>query len=101
MRVIIALTLFIIFCSFQSIFAQYQVYFDLLDVKNLNTWTAHNRDYNFEQGQVQLNGKSGDGLLYCKGFDFTNGKIEVDIKGKDENGKSFVGMAFNGIDDTT
>ena len=101
MRVFKALTLFIIFCSFQTGFAQYQVYFDLLDVKNLNTWTSHNRDYSFEQGHVQLNSKPGDGLLYCKGFDFINGKIEVDIKGKDENGRSFVGMAFNGVNDST
>lgn len=101
MRVIKALTLFFIFFTFQSAFAQYQVYFDLLDVKNLNTWTPHNRDYNFEKGQVQLNGKSGDGLLYCKGFDFSNGKIEVDIKGKDERGASFVGMAFHGVNDST
>jgi len=101
MRVIKALTLLLVLCSFQSTFAQYQVYFDLLDVKNLNTWTTHNRDYNFEQGQVQLDGKSGDGLLYCKGFDFTNGKIEVDLKGKDERGRSFVGLAFNGVNDST
>lgn len=95
------LPIVLFFFSFQSIFAQHQVYFDLLDVKNLNTWTAYNREYNFQQGQVALDGKPGDGLLYCKGFDFSNGKIEVDIKGKDVRGQSFVGMAFHGVNDST
>ena len=101
MRIFKALSIVIIFFSFQPTFAQHQVYFDLLDVKNLNTWTVHNREFNFEQGQVYLDGKPGDGLLYCNGFDFSDGKIEVDIKGKDVRGQSFVGMAFHGLNDST
>jgi hypothetical protein len=73
----------------------------MLDVKNLNTWTVHNRHFSFVRGQVDLDAEPGDGLLYCKGFDFHNVKIEVDIKGKNEQGKSFVGIAFNGVNDST
>ncbi len=31
---------------------------------------------------------------------FANGLIELDIKGKDERGKSFVGLAFHGLNDS-
>ena len=43
----------------------------------------------------------GDGVAYVVGAEFSNGTIECDIKGKDVQGLSFVGIAFHGVDGTT
>jgi len=32
---------------------------------------------------------------------FSNGTIEFDVKGKDVQGQSFVGLAFHGLDNST
>ena len=50
---------------------------------------------------VRLNETPGDGVAYVEGIDFANGTIEIDIKGKDVQGQSFVGVAFHGVDGTT
>jgi hypothetical protein len=41
------------------------------------------------------------GLLWFNGLALSNGKIELDIKGLDKQGMSFVGIAFHGINDST
>ena len=50
---------------------------------------------------VRLNEKPGDGVAYLQGIEFTNGTIEFDVKGKDVQQQSFVGVAFHGVDGTT
>jgi len=60
--------------------------------------TAFNRDAVFENGIVHLNANANDGILWINNLDFKNGTIELDIKGKNAQGQSFVGMAFHGID---
>ena len=50
---------------------------------------------------VRLDEKPGDGVAYLRGVEFSNGTIECDIKGKDVQGQSFVGIAFHGVDSTT
>lgn len=50
---------------------------------------------------IALDGQPGDGLVWLDGFEFNDGTIEVDIKGKDVQGNSFVGIAFRGVDDKT
>jgi hypothetical protein len=52
-------------------------------------------------GIVYLDAAEGDGVAWVKGLAFTDGTIEVDIKGKDEPQRSFVGFAFHGVNDTT
>lgn len=74
---------------------------DLSKVKDNTTWIAHNRDVEIGNNEVFLNGKAGDGLLWLNDFNFENGTIELDIKGKNEAGRSFVGIAFHGINDST
>lgn len=73
---------------------------DLTKIKDSKIWTVANREVTYTD-EVYLNGKSGDGLLWLNGSSFGNGTIELDIKGKDERGKSFVGLAFHGISDNT
>ena len=50
---------------------------------------------------VRLSEAAGEGPAYLPGIEFANGTIEVDIKGKDVQGASFVGVAFHGVDGTT
>src|SRR5690606_24262451 len=45
--------------------------------------------------------RANDGILWLNGSHFKNGTIELDIKGKDVPGKSFVGIAFHGLDNRT
>jgi hypothetical protein len=73
---------------------------DLTKVNNPDVWTLHNREVTIDKG-VHLDGKPEDGLLWLKEPIFSNGKIELGIKGKDERGRSFVGLAFHGINDST
>src|SRR3989440_12176706 len=47
---------------------------------------------------VRLNEQPGEGVAYLNGIEFSNGTIECDVRGKDVQGQSFVGVAFHGID---
>lgn len=50
---------------------------------------------------VQFDDAEGQGLAWLEDLEFNNGVIEFDVKGKDELGKSFVGVAFRVVDETT
>ena len=50
---------------------------------------------------VRLSENEGEAPAYIPGIEFTNGTIELDIKGKDVQQRSFVGIAFHGVDDKT
>jgi len=43
----------------------------------------------------------GDGVAYVEGLEFTKGTIECDVRGKDIQQQSFVGVAFHGVDGTS
>jgi len=73
---------------------------DLSKVNDSDVWTLHNRKL-VEDEAVHLNGQPGDGLLLINDFNFKNGTIEVDIKGIDQRGMSFVGIAFHILNDST
>ncbi len=59
---------------------------------------AFNRVAVFENGIVHLNANANDGILWINQLDFENGTIELDIKGRNAPGQSFVGIAFHGVD---
>jgi hypothetical protein len=50
---------------------------------------------------VRLSEAEGEGPAYLPGIEFADGTIELDLKGKDVQGASFVGVAFHGVDGTT
>lgn len=50
---------------------------------------------------LRLSENSGDGIAFINAVEFTNGTIECDIRGKDVQGNSFVGIAFHGADSAT
>ncbi len=50
---------------------------------------------------VHLSEKEGNGVAWLEGTDFAQGTIEVEVKGRDVQGQSFVGVAFHRKDDNT
>lgn len=50
---------------------------------------------------VRMSEAPNDGVAYVPGVQFANGTIEIDIRGKDVQQQSFVGVAFHGVDGTT
>ena len=50
---------------------------------------------------VKVSEKADNGLVWVDGSDFAEGTIEADIRGRDLQGQSFVGIAFHGKDDKT
>jgi hypothetical protein len=88
-------------CIGFSLFAQQtEINPDLSKIDDSNLWVLHNREINIDK-EVHLDGKPGNGLLLIKEPLFTNGRIELDLKGKDERGRSFVGLAFHGLNENT
>lgn len=68
-------------------------------------WTLVNRGATvLREGDmpvVSFDGRPGDGVAWLDGSDFGNGTIEVRIRGKNVPQRSFVGIAFRGLDDAT
>jgi len=50
---------------------------------------------------LRLSEGADNGVAYLQGIELGNGTIELDIRGKDVQQQSFVGVAFHGVDDTT
>ena len=50
---------------------------------------------------LRLSEQPGDGVAYLEGVEFASGTIEFDVRGKDVQQQSFVGIAFHGVDGTT
>ena len=48
---------------------------------------------------VSLTAAPQDGLAWIHDLTFSEGTIQVELQGKDEPGRSFVGIAFHGVDD--
>ena len=50
---------------------------------------------------VRLSEAEGEGPAYLPGIELADGAIELDLKGKDVLGASFIGVAFHGVDGTS
>jgi len=50
---------------------------------------------------VRLSENPAYGVAYLEAIEFANGTIECDVRGKDVQQQSFVGVAFHGVDGTT
>jgi len=65
---------------------------------------AVNRDVASLQGRadgVHVSEKAGPGVVWIGGTNFSQGTIELDVRGRDVFQQSFVGIAFHGKDDNT
>jgi len=78
---------------------------DLTKIVGEGDWSIANRQAKVveEEGRVSVYfaAKPGDGVAWLDGVDLANGTIEVDIKGTDVRGRSFVGVALRGVDAET
>jgi hypothetical protein len=66
--------------------------------------TAVNREVTRLQGTpgaVHVSEKADNGIIWIDGSDFTEGTIEVDVRGRDMLQRSFLGLAFHRQDDNT
>lgn len=45
---------------------------------------------------IRLSARPGDGIVWLKDFSFSSGSIELDIRGKNIEKESFLGIAFHG-----
>ncbi len=50
---------------------------------------------------VYLNSADNYGLAWITGVEFSKGTVELELKGRNQPGQSFVGIAFHGQDNTT
>jgi hypothetical protein len=98
--------MFVLFLS-QGVFAQEKVITpDLTKIISGDGWQVVNRDPEIviENGYkciyFKANNQQG-GIAWLENFEFTNGVIEVDIKGKNVKGGSFLGVVFRGLNDST
>src|SRR5688572_1960716 len=78
---------------------------DLTQAIDRAGWRAYNREVKLveESGRkfVRLDARANDGIAWLMGSDFSEGTIEIELRGQDKPGQSFVGVAFHGVDDTT
>ncbi len=96
------LSLLFLFCT-TTVFAQ-DMAIDLSRKYNGNSIKAHNREIKLSEegnGAVEMDARPGDGLGLIEGVIFTKGILEIEIKGENNPGRSFVGIAFNIQNDST
>ena len=93
------IVLLITSCLFSQ--AEPDTTFDISLLARGEMWAVFNRTVTIvEDGEkrgVYLDEKPGQGVAWLPSFEISNGVIEVDLKGRNEPGKSFVGIAFHGV----
>ena len=75
--------------------------FDLAQVASGAGWAVFNRSLSVadagERQGLYLDEKPGQGVAWLPSLELGDGVIEVDLKGRNEPGSSFVGLAFRGV----
>lgn len=96
MEIITALTVILVFLGDKNLVAQTPL------KPGSGKWTAYNCKADFSGDSIHLINISGKtAFLWEKNVHFKNGIIELDIKGKDARGESFVGVAFHALNNET
>ena len=98
--------LFVFAALTQTAFVFSQTKEDIIDLQQLTkskSLDVFNRELSLlnESGHqgIKLNEKDSEGLVWLTGID-ADGTIEFDVRGKDVQGRSFVSIAFHGLDNT-
>lgn len=78
--------------------AQHATY-NLADLKSKGLFIMENRSMSplTEKHAVRFSSADGSGVAWLKNVEFSNGTIEVDLRGKDIKQGSFLGIAFHGV----
>lgn len=76
--------------------------YDLTKLYKEGNLQVRNRTLSLSEGgkSVKLSEDKDDGLAWIKNVVFSNGTIDVDLKGRDVLQKSFIGIAFHGVSDS-
>jgi len=80
---------------------QAQKAFDLAALLKQNRLTIVNREATAIQDGIHLSARGGEGIAWLNGETFSEGIIELDMRGQDIEQQSFVGVAFHGVDSQT
>ena len=98
-----ALSLSLVWCMFSVVALAQERQYDLSKLYKEGKLLAHGRTLSLSEGgkAVKLGEDNGEGLVWLKDVVFSNGTIEVDLKGKDVMQGSFIGIAFHGVNDST
>jgi hypothetical protein len=79
--------------------------FDLKSMAENNELELFNRQVSTfsenNKNAIRFSKSANDGVAWLTGVEFSDGIIELDIRGKDLFQQSFVGVAFHGTDNTT
>lgn len=98
--ILLTLLLPIIYCTAQAQSPIFQP-----DLSNSSLWTLSGRTIESivdgSRKAVKFSADRGQGLYVLNDFVFTEGSIEFDVKGKNVDGRSFVGVAFHVQNDST
>lgn len=81
--------------------AQAQKALDLAALLKQNRLTVVNREATAIQDGIHLSARGGEGIAWLNGETFSEGIIELDMRGQDIEQQSFVGVAFHGVDSQT
>ena len=76
----------------------------LSQFSDASVWRLHNRTASAvpdKPDALHLDARDRAGIAWLTGSDFTHGTLELDLRGANQPGQSFVGIAFRGTDDTT
>lgn len=101
--------IYLTFASFLislSVIAQENsVKYDLSSLYENNQIEVFNRNLTIfseiDKTGIRFSKNENDGIAWLRHVIFSNGIIELDIRGKDELQQSFVGIAFHGMDNNT
>ena len=87
--------------SVHTLYGQQKKY-DLGHLLKTNQLTVYNREASKnDDNSIKLNENAEEGIAWVNGVDFSTGVIEVDLQGQDVFQKSFLGIAFQGVDEKT
>jgi len=88
-----------------SVFAQETKSISLFDLHAKGKLSIVHRDVGGinEEGSrfIRISENEGEGLVWLPITDFKNGVIEIEMRGKDVFQKSFIGIAFHALNDST
>lgn len=79
--------------------------YDLVSMLENNKFEVFNRKISLftenDKKGIRFSKNGNDGMAWLNGVEFSNGIIELDIRGKDVYQQSFVGIAFHAVDNKT
>lgn len=96
---------FTLACSATALMAARAAQPDLSTIADPAVWRVENRAATLIEQDgvraVRLDARANAGFAWLVGSDFDEGTIEFDVRGRNLQQQSFVGIAFRGVDETT